>query len=85
MPALRARYLTYVHDIAERGLDWSRLGPVVAKYQALIEAAVQADTRKLSTFDDFTSGVGDAGGGENTLRGFVEARRKYLLNYREQK
>lgn len=75
VPALRAKYLDYVRQIAERGLDWNRLGPVVARYQTLIEPAVKADTRKLSSFDEFKSGVGP-------LRSFVEERRAYLLNYK---
>ena len=27
VPALRARYLSYVRDIAEKWLDWKTLGP----------------------------------------------------------
>ena len=30
VPALRARYLAYVRDIAERWLDWRTLGPVAS-------------------------------------------------------
>ena len=36
VPALRARYLAYVRDIAERWLDWKKLGPLARSYQALI-------------------------------------------------
>ena len=36
VPALRARYLGYVHDIAENWLDWKMLEPLVTQYQALI-------------------------------------------------
>ncbi|HEV8218421.1 MAG TPA: CotH kinase family protein, partial [Gemmatimonadaceae bacterium] len=38
VPALRARYLTYVRGIAEKWFDWKRLGPLAEKYQALIDA-----------------------------------------------
>ena len=82
VPSLRAKYLAYVRQIAERGMDWNKLGPVVAKYQLLIEPTVEADTRKLSGFDAFKSSVGGPQGGGNTLRGFVEARRAFLLNYK---
>ena len=35
-PELRARYLGYVRDIAEKWLDWNRLGPVVEQYREVI-------------------------------------------------
>ena len=36
---------------------------------------MKADTRKLDTFEAFQSGV-------ETLKGFAERRRTYLLNYK---
>jgi hypothetical protein len=75
VPALRARYMTYVKQIATKWLDWNTLGPLVTKYQALIAADVKADTRKLDTFESFAAGV-------ETLKGFAERRRTYLLNYK---
>jgi len=72
VPSLRAKYLSYVRQIASRWLDWKTLGPLVQKYQALIADDVRADTRKLNTFEAFGSGVG-------TLRTFTERRRGYLL------
>ncbi len=74
VPALRERYLAYVRDIAERWLDWKKLEPLAAQYQALIAADVKADTRKLDTFEAFHAGI--AG-----LRRFVEQRRAFLLSY----
>lgn len=53
VPALRARYLGYVKDIAERWLDWQKLGPLAEKYHALIADDVKADTRKLDSTEDF--------------------------------
>jgi CotH kinase protein len=79
LPALRARYLGYVHDIALRGLDWRKLGPVVSKYEARIAPDVQSDTRKLYSFEAFQTGVGDATSDQRTLRGFIEGRRAFLL------
>ncbi|MCC7010016.1 MAG: CotH kinase family protein [Acidobacteria bacterium] len=72
VPALRSRYLGYVRAIATKWLDWNRLGPLAAKYQALIAADVKADTRKLYSVEAFESGVQD-------LRAFVERRRAVLL------
>ena len=80
VPALRARYIGFVRDIAERSLDWNAIGPVVAQYRALIAADVARDTRKLYTTDDFLHGTSeDASPG--TLRAFFEARRAFLRNW----
>jgi spore coat protein CotH len=76
VPALRERYLGYVRDIALRGLDWNTLGPRVQKYQALIADAVEADTRKLYSFEAFQA---DTDGHERSLKSFVERRRAFLL------
>jgi hypothetical protein len=80
VPALRARYIGFVRDIAERSLDWNAIGPVVAQYRALIAADVARDTRKLYATDDFlynTSNDADPG----TLRAFFEARRAFLRDW----
>ena len=75
VPTLRARYLTYSSQIATKWLDWNTLGPLAQKYQALIAADVQKDTRKLDTFEAFQAGV-------NTLKAFADQRRAYLLSYK---
>ena len=72
VPALRARYMSYVRDIAERWLDWKTLGPIAEKHRALIAADVKADTRKLYSSEAFDSGL-------DGLKTFVDARRAYLL------
>jgi len=84
VPALRQRYLAYVHDIAEKWLDWRVIRPRVHQWQTLIEPDVTVDTRKIYGTDAFYADVGDSAGTplpapENTLRGFVERRRAYLL------
>ncbi|WP_165250446.1 CotH kinase family protein [Paludisphaera soli] len=99
VPALRARYLGYVKAIAEKDLDWKTLGPIVARYRALIEKDVEADTRKLESFAAFqaatspkavaakpeaTKGRGPRGEGMS-LRAFADARRKHLLGLPEVK
>lgn len=88
VPALRERYLRYVHTIAVDSLDWSVLGPVVDKYRALIEPEVIADTRKLSSVAAFRQAVaaessapGDSGRPADSLRSFAEGRRKALLSH----
>jgi hypothetical protein len=76
VPALRARYIAYVRDIAERWLDWKKLGPLAKSYQAVIADEVKLDTRKLYSTEAFETGLE---GGEDGLRTFVEARREFLL------
>jgi CotH protein len=84
VPALRERYLAYVRDIAERWLDWRTLQPMVRQWQTLIEPDVNVDTRKIHSTEAFYSDVGDSTdrgrpAPENTLRGFIERRRAFLL------
>lgn len=80
VPALRERYLRYVGDIADKWLDWNRLGPMVERYRGLIEADVTRDTRKLMTTDAFRAAFGAASDSTPaTLRGFAARRRAALL------
>ena len=82
LPALRERYLRYVGDIAEKWLDWDRLGPMVDRYRALIEADVGRDTRKLTTTDAFRGAFGAASDSTPaTLRGFTTRRRSALMEH----
>jgi spore coat protein CotH len=92
VPALRARYLAYVRDIAEKSLDWNKLGPIAERYHALIAEDVKIDTRKLDSFKDFEKsltediqggGPGPAGRGTISLKNFADQRSAYLLNYHE--
>ncbi len=91
VPALRESYLRKVRTIATDWLDWGRLGPVVEGYRALIERDVEADTRKLSSFDAFKKALtgvpapqveGQPRGprGRPSLEQFARQRREYLLN-----
>ena len=89
VPSLRARYLEHVRTIADDWLDWRKLGPVVAGYRALIEKAVEEDTRKLSSLAAFRAAVADAAVAESaprgrptmSLRAFADRRRAYLIDY----
>lgn len=76
VPALRAKYLGYVREIASKWLDWRTLEPLVQQYQSVIAADVIADTRKLYSSEQFKSGVDQ---GASSLKGFVERRRAFLL------
>jgi hypothetical protein len=87
VPALRRKYLAYVGDIADKWLDWKRLGPIVERYQKLIGGAVGRDTRKLDTTEAFTIGLYGAGDGTppspSTIKGFADQRRAALLSHPE--
>lgn len=87
VPALRAKYLGYIRDIADRWLDWSQLGPMVRTHQALIADDVAADTRKLSATREFTTGVfgedPSAPPPPSTIKGFADQRRAFLLGLPE--
>lgn len=91
VPSLREKYLRNVRTIAQEWLDWNKLGPIVAEYQALIEGEIEQDTRKLTSlaaFQQAISGTADSpaatgrGAGRN-LRKFADERRKYLLDHPE--
>jgi hypothetical protein len=88
VPALRGRYLAYVGDIAEKWLDWNRLGPMVDRYRALIANDVARDTRKLDTTEAFSSGIygpldATPAPSPTTIKGFAAQRREALLSHPE--
>lgn len=89
VPRLREKYLQHVRTIASEDLNWQKLGSFVAGQRQLIEKEVEADTKKLSTFDDFLRATADddaqAGprGRGMSLRAFAEQRARYLLNHPE--
>ncbi|MGB7219064.1 MAG: CotH kinase family protein [Vicinamibacterales bacterium] len=92
VPALRARYLGYLRDVAEVWMDWGRIGPIAERAHALIADDVRADTHKLYSTNGFLNSIlmdnGDPGGGpvagalpNRSLKNFFEQRRAYLLNH----
>ena len=74
VPALKTRYLEYIRDIAEKWLDWSRLGPVAEQYHSLIAEDVKADTRKLDSTEAFLNGLTGSTQGRESEGGFGVAR-----------
>jgi len=92
VPSLRTLYLGYVHEIAEKWLDWNRLGPLAQQYHDLIAEDVKIDTRKLDSTDAFLSSVagdnqtepdGRRGPTSSSLKTFAEKRRAFLLKNAE--
>ena len=84
VPEFRTTYLEYVRDIARDSLDWDVIGPKIEAWRALIEADVESDTHKLYTLEEFTTatyGDGEENPPVNTLKGFIQKRREFLLNH----
>lgn len=72
---LRTRYLEYVQEVAKL-LQWENMGPAVAEARELIREEVQADTRKLMTYEAFLEATDPEKG---SLREFCESRSAFLL------
>ena len=95
VPALKQRYLGYVRDIADKWLDWSKLGPMAEKNFALISESVKIDTRKLDSTEAFLNTLKEdsskaaaapsfgPGGSPIALKTFADQRREYLLGYKD--
>ncbi|RYD23480.1 MAG: spore coat protein CotH [Verrucomicrobiaceae bacterium] len=93
VPDLRESYLAKVRTIAKDSLDWEKLGPVVARYRELVGEEITADTRKLSTTEEFENLTSEApaapkaeegrrgppGHGAMALKTFANERREFLL------
>lgn len=80
VPALRAKYVGFVKEIAQKSLDWNSLGRVVKQYRDLIAADVERETHKLFSTEAFLRDTADDG----TLRTFIGQRREFLLNWTPQ-
>lgn len=86
VPQLRQRYLSHYRTV-KSDLTWAHFEPIFMAHKSLIEAAVQADPKKLYSYtaflNNFTSTVilpyeGLAGGTVIGLKQFVEQRAGYL-------
>ena len=92
VPALRAKYLGFLRDVARDGMDWAKVAPVAQQFHDLIASDVRADTHKLYSTPGFDGGIdrdgADTGGQPSggsvpnlSLKSFFEQRRTFLLNY----
>ena len=77
VPALRAKYMGYVRDIATRWLDWKTVYPILKSAHDLIGPEVRLDTRKLYDVEGFEAGIAAA---NNPLKSFIDSRRAFLLD-----
>jgi hypothetical protein len=83
VPSLRAKYLGYVAEIAERQLAPDAFSARIAPYAALIGDEVARDTRKTGTLESFRSAVDTSAAATSSLRAFAERRRAALLAHPE--
>ena len=97
IPHLRARYLAHVRTIVTDWLNWENLEPIIEAYQSLIDEEVQADDKKLYSYEAFSTshikeqsrGFGRGGSGRlgrgstPSFKQFITERRDYLLFHRE--
>ncbi len=83
---LRQRYMAH-YRVARRDLNWDYFGPIFDAHRQLIDAAVQADPKKLYSYtlfqQNFTSTVnmpyfGFAGGNIVGLQQFIDQRATFL-------
>ena len=86
VPSWRKKYLQYVYEVADRGLDWNSLGPVMEGYRDRMQEWVEIDTRKLSTNESFEAGTSSetkSKSRELSIKQFAEQRRKFLMTHPE--
>jgi len=91
VPELRQRYMAHLRAALEE-FDWAQLEPIIYAHRDLIDAAVQADPKKLYSYqkflDNFTQtvnlgGGGPGGGSVPGLRPFVNQRKALMDNNSE--
>jgi hypothetical protein len=74
VPSLRAKYLGYTRDIANKWLDWKTLEPIATAHHNLIAADVKADVRKLESLAEFDGSLA-------ALKSYADRRRALILSY----
>lgn len=98
VPKYREQYLRNIRELAEKSLDWKTLGPFVESQAKMVGDAVKAETRALTSYDEFVAATSsddkletdnpqaDNGGrGQRrriSLKGFADGRRQFLLDYK---
>lgn len=76
VPSIRQRYLAHFRTILQDVLNPALTNPLIDQYDAKISADVQADTKKLYSFTQYT-------GNKTSLRNFILNHRNNLLNNTE--
>ncbi len=71
VPIWRQRYLAHMRTVVEDFLNESTAADIINTYSALIDQEVQDDDKKLYSYSQFTSGVGDLIDAINTRRNII--------------
>ncbi len=87
-PSLRARYLSYVREIADNWLNWQRLGPLAKAAQATITEDVKRETHNPTGYIRFVQDLDQDTAATNgrtrdstvapNLKTFIEERRVFI-------
>ncbi|MEM7479379.1 MAG: CotH kinase family protein [Planctomycetota bacterium] len=77
-PVLREKYTQYIQEIAAKHLSWEVIGPKIIAARKLIQEDVQADARKLMSYEKFLQATDPNAG---SLKEFCETRSAYLRKY----
>lgn len=76
IPELRQRYIAHLNTIIQDEFDTTTAFQTLDGYKTQINALVQADPKKLYTYNAFLSEI-------NVLKNFIKTRRNYLLSNSE--
>jgi hypothetical protein len=71
IPEWRQRYLAHLRTILNSSMDETLNAQLIEQYSSMIDAEVQADTKKLYSYNQFTSGV-------NNLEDDIQTRRDFI-------
>lgn len=76
VPTIRQRYLAHFRTLIADEMNTTNFNALIDQYDALINAGVQADTKKLYTYTQY-------GTEKTALKNFVQTHRNNLLNNAE--
>ena len=76
VPEYRQRYIAHLRTIITDMIDPALAAQTIAEYGDMIDAHVEADTKKLYSYNQFTSGV-------TTLNTYLQTRRNNIMNNSE--
>lgn len=76
VPIWRQRYLAHLRTIIDEELNPATTTPMIDNFKLMIDPLVQADPKKLYSYNQFVTEV-------NALKSFVTSRRTYLLSQAE--
>ncbi|MFN0036395.1 MAG: CotH kinase family protein [Saprospiraceae bacterium] len=76
VPSIRQRYLAHFRTLVADEMNTTEFNALVDQYDAVINAGVQTDTKKLYSFNQY-------GSEKQTIKTFVQNHRNTLLNHFE--